>query len=173
MNFFKLKLYQIKNTKGFTLIELLVVIAIIGLLSSVVLASLNSARDKARTARAQADLNQIHLAIEMLYDDTGLHPNKLSLSPCVQNPEVYLNKPAAGIQATDGGFPGWNGPYMSKVPLDPWGTNYYFDPDYHCGPKTLGCKGISQVVRAILSFGSNKAETYGNGDDIVFILCNH
>ncbi len=39
---------KIKNNKAFTLIELLVVISIIGLLSTVVLASLNTARDKAR-----------------------------------------------------------------------------------------------------------------------------
>ena len=54
---------QIKNNKGFTLIELLVVIAIIGILSSTILASLNTARDKSRTARAQVDLKQLRLAI--------------------------------------------------------------------------------------------------------------
>ena len=160
------------NNRGFTLIELLVVIAIIGLLSSVVLASLNSARGKARTARAQADLKQLQLAIEFLYDNTGLHPNKISLSPCLQDPEVYLNSNAAGIQGTDGGFPSWNGPYMTVVPTDPWGTNYYFDGDYKCTDQK-GCEGISNTwVRAILSFGPNKAENYGPGsDDIVIAMC--
>lgn len=48
---------NIKQTKGFTLIELLVVIAIIGILSSVVLASLNSARGKGQLAKIKEELS--------------------------------------------------------------------------------------------------------------------
>lgn len=44
---------------GFTLVELLVVISIIGLLASVVFTNVNSARNKARYARAQIDINQL------------------------------------------------------------------------------------------------------------------
>lgn len=59
---------------GFTLIELLIVIAIIGLLSSVVLASLNSARKKARDARRIQDFRNFSLAMEMYYDKYNRYP---------------------------------------------------------------------------------------------------
>lgn len=66
------------NTKkinaGFTLIELLVVIAIIGILSSVVLASLNTARAKARDAYRKQELKQIEIALELYYDRHGNYP---------------------------------------------------------------------------------------------------
>jgi len=61
--------------KGFTLIELLVVIAIIGILSSVVLASLNSARKKSRDARRVSDVKQMQLALELYFDSNGGYPS--------------------------------------------------------------------------------------------------
>jgi prepilin-type N-terminal cleavage/methylation domain-containing protein len=57
--------------RGFTLIELLVVIAIIGVLSSVVLASLNSARKKANEAAIKSQVLQFATLMELEYDDTG------------------------------------------------------------------------------------------------------
>ncbi len=63
-----------KPRSGFTLIELLVVISIIGLLASIVLASLNSARAKGRWARMMSDFNQISLAGEFLLNNEGLYP---------------------------------------------------------------------------------------------------
>lgn len=60
--------------KGFTLIELLVVIAIIGLLASVVLLSLNSARAKSRDAKRLADVRQIASAMELYFNDSGAYP---------------------------------------------------------------------------------------------------
>ena len=63
-----------RENRGFTLIELLVVISIIGLLSSVVLASLNGARQKARVAKRLSDLNQVQLALENYYSTNNAYP---------------------------------------------------------------------------------------------------
>ena len=85
-----------KNSKkGFTLIELLVVIAIIGILSSVVLASLNSARKKGRDARRVSDIQQMQLALELYFDANRQYPLLFNVANIVT--------------------PG----YMSAIPSDP------------------------------------------------------
>jgi len=64
---------KLSHSKGFTLIELLVVVAIIGLLASVILASLNTARGKARDAQRESNLQNIQIALEMYYDKYGTY----------------------------------------------------------------------------------------------------
>lgn len=164
---------KLNSKKGFTLIELLVVIAIIGLLASAVMISFPGATKRANIVIAQREMQQLHEAIQQLELDTEMSPNHLSLTPCVQNPEVYLDYCRAGLQCTDGGFPKWKGPYFENVPKDPWGTYYYFDPDYYCYDYVVGCENMpnGKVVRAIVSFGPNKSESYTDGDNVVRILC--
>ena len=92
--------------RGFTLIELLVVIAIIGILSSVVLASLNSARGKARDARRKEDIGEIQKALEMYYDSYGGYPS--SACPGID----YKIKNSLALEPKMSQF-------LSKFPVDP------------------------------------------------------
>jgi prepilin-type N-terminal cleavage/methylation domain-containing protein len=69
------------NKKGFTLIELLVVIAIIGILSSIVLASLNSARAKGNNASVKANLHGIRSKAEVVSDDNGGNSSIICADP--------------------------------------------------------------------------------------------
>jgi len=169
-------MFRFKN-KGFTLIELLVIIAIIGLLAVIVLVNVNNARQKAEISKTQADLEQIYKAIEFLYDDTEEYPaHCLGFPPCSCSggPERVLDACTAGLECTDGGFPNWDGPYVSKIPKDPWGNSYIFDADYRCNTGVKGCEGIPDgaTVRAIHSGGPNGSGiNIYDADNIVSVLC--
>ncbi len=68
--------------QGFTLIELLVVIAIIGILSSVVLASLNTARGKGADSAVKSNLNSIRSQAELYYHDNNNAYGTFAVNTC-------------------------------------------------------------------------------------------
>ncbi|NCN22404.1 type II secretion system protein [Candidatus Falkowbacteria bacterium] len=72
-----------KSKKAFTLIELLVVIAIIGLLSTLSVIALNSARAKSRDAKRISDVKQMQLALEMYFDDMADYPPMASAGAAI------------------------------------------------------------------------------------------
>jgi len=105
--------------KGFSLIELLVVIAIIGILSSVVLASLNTARSKGANAAVKQNMAGIRPQAELIYDNDGgdydavcgansvtqntIVANQISAANAAGGGTGICGKPATGV-ATDWAF---------------------------------------------------------------------
>ncbi len=73
------------KNRGFTLIELLVVIAIIGILSSVVMGSLNAARAKGSNAAVKANLNTIRSQAEIVYDQNSLDYTNVCSDPIIMD----------------------------------------------------------------------------------------
>ena len=142
---------------GFTLIELLVVISIIALLSSVVLASLNSARSKSRDTKRIADFKQIQTALEFFYDKYGQYPVTAS-APTWDGHWQFLStclETGAGCGIATPGFQ----PLMSKVPQDPLDDiNTLSDADptyYYAWPS--GCNDGQSYKIAVLLENTNSA----------------
>lgn len=79
-----------KLKAGFTLIELLVVIAIIGILASIVLVSLNGARQSARDTKRISDMRSATLALELYFAKNGKYPIATAAATC-ENFSVNLN----------------------------------------------------------------------------------
>jgi general secretion pathway protein G len=97
------------NKKGFTLIELLVVIAIIGLLSTLAVVALNSARQKSRDARRVADVKQIQTALELFYNDCGSYPLQAAAT-AFSAATSYSNGCSGGVTL---------GTFMQQIPTNP------------------------------------------------------
>ena len=96
--------YNLKPSKGFTLIELLVVIAIIGILSSVVLASLNSARAKGGNASVKSNLSNMRAQAELVYDNNAgsyLAPQSVCANPQVVAAMAAAAKAGGGTAGTE------------------------------------------------------------------------
>lgn len=131
---------SLKNTKkGFTLIELLVVIAIIGILSSVVLASLSTARQKSRDAKRISDIGQIQLALELFFDANQSYPSTTPGCPGGAVCTTNANLEAAVSLLTNKGF-------LPQSPTPPAGpaTNVYFYRALYTNatPATDECIGV-------------------------------
>ena len=135
------------KSQGFTLIELLVVISLIGVLTTLVLANLNAARERGRDAQRKADLRNIQTALRLYYNDQGGYPTS--------NTGQILGCGSGGTSACTWGSEWSVGTmvYMSTLPGDSLpGVDYNYvqtDPDNYtltaCLENTSDEKGVTDA----------------------------
>ena len=121
-----------RKKKGFTLIELMLVVIILGILVAMVVPRLVGRGEQARRQAAEADIrSNIALALDLYELDNGKYPETL----------VALLKDPGESKA-----PNWNGPYLKRKAIDPWGREYSYktpgqhNPDYDL--YSLGSDGV-------------------------------
>ena len=109
-----------KNDGGFTLIELMLVVIIIGALTAMVMPRLAGRTEQAKASAAQADVSaNIATALKLYELDNGRFPSTEDGAL-----QALFAKPANASN--------WNGPYLEKKPVDPWGHEYqYKSPGVH------------------------------------------
>lgn len=171
-----------KSKRGFTLVELLTVITIIGLLSTLAVAALNSAREKSKLAKAVHDIDQLSKAIEMLGNDSNVWPGHIEVGMatstdgfefCADGCTHSIASTSAGITSNDGTYENWQGPYMSNIGLDAWGNEYFFDPYYSVNIDGTPCDGGAGCSYAAVvgSYGKNGIGlNLYDKDDIIKII---
>jgi prepilin-type N-terminal cleavage/methylation domain-containing protein len=106
--------------RGFTLIELLIVIAIVGVLSTVVLASLNSARAKARDSARISNVKEVQKALAIFHSDNGSYPVSANNGNWAGNGSDYGSLSNTGV---NGYIPNLAPTYIKELPIDPNQTN--------------------------------------------------
>lgn len=154
--------------RGFTLIEILVVTGVIGILLGIAVPAYNEYREKGKIAEVKQVLKDIERAMIALGTHTGQWPGGEPIGKGGSSEIENLNSPEAGLTNNDDDdFSNWNGPYIEpSVPLDPWGNNYFFDPDYNI-------QGGPSQVPVVGSYGPNGVgkNLYDSDDVIMRLAC--
>lgn len=102
-----------QRRRGFTLIELLLVLVILGVLAGIVVPRFGGQTKRARETAAQTQISSFKTALDAYEVDMGSYPKgKDGLNELVTAPRNAKN---------------WRGPYIEKIPQDPWGNNYIYE----------------------------------------------
>jgi len=113
---------QLPDT-GFTLVELLVVIALIGILSTLLLANFNAARQRSRDAQRKSDLRNLQTALRLYYNDNVGYPTSnggYEIVGCGSKAARIACPWATAWTTTEGQT------YMTRLPKDPQAIDYRY-----------------------------------------------
>ena len=138
-----------RNQEGFTLIELLVVIAIIGLLSTISVLALNSARARSRDAKRVSDIKQIQTALEMYYNDTNDYPASLSFGTgsIATGSNIYMKVVPKQPEPNDGDCTTAENTYTYTKTTSSNGTSVTYGLTYCLGASINGIPaGVTQTA---------------------------
>ncbi|MBL7069375.1 MAG: type II secretion system major pseudopilin GspG [Candidatus Omnitrophica bacterium] len=129
---------------GFTLVELMIVVIIIAAMAAMVVPRLAGRSEQARVSVAQADISSnISMALKLYELDNGNYPTS------GQGLNALLSTPSSSPAP-----PNWNGPYLERKPVDPWGNLYQYK-----------CPGVhNQAGYDLYSVGKDGLE--GTNDDV-------
>ncbi len=117
-----------KSNIAFTLIELIVVIAIIAILAAIIAPNAFKAIEKSKIARVTSDCKAIKTAAYAMYSDTGLWPGSNWIDDALNDPLAGAEEGEGFVQEPDESpISGWDGPYLEKWALNPWGGHYWWD----------------------------------------------
>jgi len=106
-----------RNRQGFTLTEIILVVVILGALVAMVVPRLTGRSEQAKVAVAKADIeSRLATALKLYELDNGNFPTTS------QGLGALINKPTTSPLPEN-----WNGPYIEKPPIDPWGNPYYYE----------------------------------------------
>ncbi|CAK0753728.1 Type II secretion system core protein G [Gammaproteobacteria bacterium] len=117
---------------GFTLIELLVVLAILGLLAGLVGPQVIKFLGGSKTKTANLQIKDFSMALDIYKIDVGRHPTS--------------QEGLQALVATPGSARNWNGPYLQKIPKDPWGFDYQYKSPGDHGPFDIISLGADNAV---------------------------
>jgi general secretion pathway protein G len=122
-----------RTQNGFTLIEIMVVVVILGMLATLVIQAVGDRPDQARDVKAKNDIATLESALKLYRLDNFTYPSaELGLNALVTKPTDLTT---------------WRGPYIERLPKDPWGNDYrYRNP------------GLEGRKMDIYSYGADNAE---------------